>query len=272
MPEFLPIRKLSNKEREKVERKLLGLDPKEDKNKNQKSDLCRKYPLGSRLEDQISLLEIEASDSNKKEYFDEGLTSLKNRGYQRHMRPNEAFFIIMGGLEKTKNIYHEMLAGDMLLSLTYSSHQGEWLSLAMVRRDDKLECYLDPELYFENIPLFFGIKKIPVYRFAGVKGVKKPDKTFYIGNIPSKKLIDVEEFPDDLVEFLYSRKFKDFPEVMQKGNIFPYRKAKICMPPNNKLYPVSRGEHYGFKEINNGFDILPCLSSKKPSRGVRIKQ
>src|SRR3989338_3517432 len=71
--------------------------------------------------------------------FDESLKLLRKAGYQRHLRPAEAFRFLAEGLEEKLTPEQKTVHDDMLTS------HGEWMSLAMERQGDKLITYLDPE-------------------------------------------------------------------------------------------------------------------------------
>ena len=70
--------------------------------------------------------------------YDQSLSSLKQRGYSRHLRPDESFRILIDAIENPNSKYN-LIKEDML------SGYGEWLSLAFLRQGDIFHCYLDPE-------------------------------------------------------------------------------------------------------------------------------
>ncbi len=82
---------------------------------------------------------------HKKLYtFDDSLRALRERGYERHPRPAEAFDFIYRKLEGRLQPEQQAVVDDMLKGF------GEWLSMAMLREGNMLHCYLDPENLVRN--------------------------------------------------------------------------------------------------------------------------
>lgn len=181
--------------------------------------------------------------NNKKQLltYDQSLARLKTAGFQRHLRPAEAFGLLADGLEGKLSKELQAVSQDML------SSYGEWLSLAVERKKDALVCYLDPQ----------GLE------WNGSVYVKKSDfasaekQEFSIVGIPSQSWTDIARFYDTVVRFLYGRSFKELPQEMQTGN----RRAQAYLPPDGTVWPVGRGIF-----INN-FDVNGCYYVYRASRG-----
>src|SRR3989344_2885060 len=107
--------------------------------------------------------------------YDQSLKQLREAGYERHLRPAEAFTLLAKGLEERLTPEQIEVHDDMLTSY------GEWLSMAMERQGDTLITYLDSE----------GLT------WDGEKYVKRPDfnstetKSFNITGIKSQQYIDL---------------------------------------------------------------------------------
>mgnify|MGYP001573671418 CR=1 FL=1 len=204
--------------------------------------------------DSIDKLEIEQKSprkGNDKELFtyDKSLESIIQRKYERHLRPSEAFKLIIDSLENSNSQYQQ-IKEDM-----FSSLHGEWLSLAMLRKDkETLICYLDPEnLVLDNNKTNYIIQ--------GSSLKHSGEKTFNIKVIESQNCADLNKLPKDLVEFLYSRKYEDLPQVMKKGNI----RAQLLLPQEGIIRPVGReGRYYNFD--------ISVDSNDRAGRGVRERR
>ena len=184
--------------------------------------------------------------------YNKSLEKLRSGGYQRHLRPNEIFKIIIGLIEDPNykgrplfHTYHE-IKEEMLGSY------GEWLSLAMFRKDkETLICYLDPETKDKS---HFGTVSNPNEISYSQERQSKIDK-----DIKSEQSIDLNKFPSELVEFLYSRKYEDLPQVMKEGD----RRAQLYLPREGEITPCRRNYYYSlgvFSYVDMG-----------ASRGIRIK-
>ena len=174
--------------------------------------------------------------------YDKSFQALQQRNFQRHLRPSEAFQILIDNIEQPQSSY-KPLAQDMLASY------GEWLSLAIKREQDKLICYLDPENLIWNGTTYEVQGSL---KHAG-------EHTFNINKkIKSQTYVDLNQFPPDLQVFLYSRPFDQLPEVMKTGT----KRAQLYLPPENRIWPCGGG--FGDFDLG-GF----CNSGA--SRGVRSR-
>lgn len=171
--------------------------------------------------------------------FDESDRRIKKSGLQRHLRPNEAFGLMIDGLEGKLNGSLKSVNKDMLESY------GEWLSLAVERKGDILVAYLDPEgLVWRD-----GRYIKEDFKFA--------DKIeFDTEGKPSQQWLRMRDFNKAFVKFMYGRDFKDLPELVQK-------EAHVYLPPNAKIWPVGRGFDFSV-------DGYGCGSWA--SRGVVVSQ
>ncbi len=174
--------------------------------------------------------------------FDESLRALRERGYERHPRPAEAFELIYNGLEGRLSPEQKAIANDMT-----SYNYGEWLSMAMMREGNLLHCYLDPENLVWDGKMYF---------VQGGKLKHAGEEVYSIGSlhgyIPIK---DVNEINPALVEKLWSRHYAILPEEVRQN-------AWVGLLPENVLWPVSRGINDGWYNMNIYFNL-------RASRGVR---
>ena len=212
---------------------------------NESETLQPESPTSISLEN-LAIEQASPRDSNNNKIlyvFDKSLEALKQRGFQRHLRPSEAFKVIIDAIENPSSKY-KPLKEDML-----SSH-GEWLSIALERtKPSELTFYLDPENLIWN-----GSQYV-------VKGSLQYSgkQSFPISkNIPSQQYVDLNKFPNELVKFLYSRKFKDLPKIMQSGD----KRAQTWLPQKGIVRPCYHNGFNGFVVGSDYFD--------RASRGVRV--
>jgi hypothetical protein len=180
--------------------------------------------------------------------FNKSLEELDQKGFERHLRPQEAFRILIDAIENKASQY-KALSNDM------RSSYGEWLSLAMGRTSDsELVLYLDPK------NLVWNSQKSPQYKIQGPALEHSQELKFKIpSDIKSGELIDLNRFPQDLVEALYSRPFNELPQVMQKGA----ERSQLWLPQKGIILPCSRSSF-------GSFDVDSDVSSRA-SRGVRSR-
>ena len=176
--------------------------------------------------------------------YDNSLQALQQRNFQRHLRPSEAFQILIDNIEQPQSSY-KPLAQDMLASY------GEWLSLAIKREQDKLICYLDPENLIWNGTTYEVQGSL---KHAG-------EHTFNLNKkIKSETYVDLNQFPPDLQVFLYSRPYDQLPDIMKAG----HQRAQFYVPPEGIIRPCGRGYSVG------NFNLLGDCNSWA-SRGVRSR-
>ena len=187
--------------------------------------------------------------NNRKKLFtyDQSLFDLRSRGYERHLRPDEAFRIIIDAIENPNSQYI-LLKQDMLFSY------GEWFSLAVQRANQtELILYPDPK------NLVWNDEK--GYLMKGKSSDCSEAKTFTIDqNIPSQNWLDLNRFPNELVEFLCSRPFDRLPEIMKSGN----NRSQLWLPQEGIIRPFGRGDD--FYDFNLG-----AYCNYWASRGVRLR-
>lgn len=184
-------------------------------------------------------------EGNDKELFtvDAGLHTLRQAGFHRYPRPSEAFSLIIDGIEgKLQNLTLLAIHRNM-----FESH-GEWLSLAFERRGDVLLAYVDPELVIQKL-------NEPLDEFPCTEV-----KRFTIIGKPSNRQIDLKEFDDEFVQFMYGRPFTDLPPILREGNL----RARVVLPYDGTMQFVGRYCYEG-KLINNYGYVWA-------SRGVRPAQ
>ncbi len=181
------------------------------------------------------------TNNEKKIYsYNESLERLRKYGYERHLRPNEAFKIIIDALEHPESNYKEIYK-DMMSSF------GEWLSLAIERDKDFLICYLDPEgIIFED-------------NNYNTTNISFADKIkIYIGDgIQSNDWVSLKEFPKDFTSFLLSKTFFDLPDKMKIGE----NEIRIYLPENG-IWPVA------YRHLDLAYNVIE-YSKHAASRGLR---
>ena len=191
----------------------------------------------------------EYDGSDKKLYnFDQSLSRLKAAGYTRHPRPQEVFGLLIANLENKVTAEQKSIAEDMLNS--YS----EWFSTAMERNKDKLTIYTDPEGLVWNGS---------TYVMENFTFESKRD--FSIAGIPSTKLVDLNQFGNDLVEFLYTRKFAQLPQAMREDG----KRAQLYLPADRQILPAGRGSFSGRFDVSYYYvdrasrGVVPSSRAKK---------
>ncbi|MDO8556136.1 MAG: hypothetical protein Q7R96_03110 [Nanoarchaeota archaeon] len=199
--------------------------------------------LPSMLDDMVVEEKSFAEDDDKVYYtFDESLSSLRERGYERHLRPDEAFSLMIDALKNASSKF-KVLAEDM-------SSGGEWLSLAMKREGTCLLCYVDPDIFTQT----------PVHRKSKLyepRSTLVPSRVFSVKGLPSNRLLDLEALPEDLVVFLYGRNCRDLPGDIQS--------AQVSLPERGIVVPYGRGDYNAF------YDVVPLNSDGGYSRGMRLR-
>lgn len=218
-PEMAYKRHLDAEKRKALEERING------RTKNKKETITKNVDTNIIAPEDVSLDKIvfEPSKVDEWQYFNDSLSGLKSRGWKRHARPVEVMTVLVNYLKKGDASNYAGLAKNML------SGKGEWISAAFKKKDNILEVALDPENLVWN-------SKNNVYVVNGgnlVSGVVTP---FDIGNKSSGSWIDLGEFPDSLVQYLYGKNFKDLPKEMQEGS----KKAQLYFR-ENIWWPVGRG-------------------------------
>ena len=215
--------------------------------------------------------------------FNYCLSKLRSRGFARFPRPQEVFRLFIRKAEPFKHQvlydardlaeyekarkardqqYENQLSNNNLVSSMAGSDFGEWLSLAFRKKGTTLECVLDPENLrwrdcwegcgwsrdengkqtSRNIPAGHPSKYV-VKKGEELKHSGKIMK-FDIGNKHLGESYLLEEFPDDLVEFLYGRKFEDLPKEVRIG-FYGGDQTRIQLPEEeNSWAPVARSDSW----------------------------
>ena len=195
---------------------------------------------------------LKETNNEKKVYsYNESLERMRKYGYERHLRPNEAFNIIIDALEFPESNYKEIYK-DMM------SSSGEWLSLAIERDKDSLICYLDPEFISADYKYLTRrkIKYNQKYAFD-IKNIKTSDDEYNGFSLDPilERRVSLGLLPKELVCFLYTKKFDDLPEIIKN-------KGHLLIPDGNIIAPLSR----------KGVSIYLASSAeiKNASRGVKV--
>ena len=158
--------------------------------------------------------------------YNQSLERVKAAGFQRHPRPVEAFGLLAESLEGKLTGDLKEVADNMLQS------HGEWLSLAVERRGDVLIAQVDPEGLAWKKDEYVKTKK-----FACTE-----QREFDVTGKPSGSWIDLKEFNEDFVRFMYGRRFEDLPVAMREGD----KRARVALPSEGKVRPVGRVVFYRF--------------------------
>lgn len=210
----------------------------------------KKHPI---VYNNYKRLKIERGVKKDDLYFDESLELLRKKGYERHLRPWEHFSLIIDYYEGKLEKGLARLAKNML------EGYGGWFSMAVKREGDSLICYVDPEnLEWDNTNNKYVINGKLEYsdkKELDIRGI--PSGIW--GGIPSGIWACLEEFDDDFVKYFYTRKFKDLPVEMKKGEIMIHLPSSYGI-----LWPVSCSS-------NSMLDIKTEYTSRA-SRGARIKK
>ncbi len=163
--------------------------------------------------------------------YADSLAALRERGYQRHPRPAEVFSLYFAGLEGK-------IAGEQLTvfkNMAVDKTPVEWLSMAMYRDGDMLYCYEDPTNIKKATEPRMDAKGNLAEWYADGILQHSSVRQFQITGLVGHEYISVNELPTDLVVYLYSREYKDFPTALKGEN------APLVMFPNDgELCPVSR--------------------------------
>ena len=187
----------------------------------------------------------DSSNNKVLEHFNDSLSSLRSRNFTRHLRPDEAFRILIDALENPNSKY-KSIKEDML------SNYGEWLSLAFLRKGDALHCYLDPENLVWSGSIY--VLQNPPLRHSG-------ESTFDIKGIKSQERVDLKEFPAELVKLLYSRSFNQLPDIMKSGD----KRSQLWIPKEDEIRPCGRGDDFDDFIVGGNCD-------GRASRGVRARK
>ncbi|MFH1066227.1 MAG: hypothetical protein V1734_06985 [Nanoarchaeota archaeon] len=146
---------------------------------------------------------------------------IRQKGYQRHPTPCEVFSLLADNLEEKLQDEYKAVAKDML------SCPGEWLSMAMERKEDLLICYLHPEgLCWNN--------DAQIYRKGSFSYTERYE--FDVTGKNEKWGISLKEFEDEFVKLFYGRIFNDLPEEMRQGKQIAF----VELPKDGELFPAYR--------------------------------
>jgi hypothetical protein len=188
----------------------------------------------------LSNLIIENPKNNQWEHYQDSLVRLRQKGFNRHLRPLEFFEILLehfrtGGLGTREDVAKNIMCEDF--------EEGEWLSLAFRRTGNMLEIALDPE----NI-VWDGKKYVTI-------GDLRVDRTFVIGHSNSF-YAPVREFKQDLINYLFGAEISELSKYH----------ARIFFPPEGEWWPIG----CGIDNVGRGSGF--CLyggNEKLKSRGCK---
>jgi len=177
--------------------------------------------------------------------FDESLTDLKRRGYDRHARPQEVFSLLCDHLEEKLGKRLQGVADDIV------SYTHEWLSLAWECKGDTLIAYVDP------VGLVWSDEQEEYVKdnFSCTE-----TQEFDITSNQSRPWIDLKKFGEDFVVAHYGAPFNELPSQMREE----YPKARVMLPQDGMVWPVGRGNLYTYSLDSVFYKV-------RASRGVRDK-
>lgn len=190
-------------------------------------------------------------------YFDESLKRLRERGFDRHPRPAEAYSLFIESLERKLSPEQEKLEKDML---TYFEghelrlYRGEFLSLAIEQVDGTLVTYLDPEgLVFQ--PDGYG----GFYRKAADFHCAEMRRFPILRNTRADGLLPLDALGGGFTEYICGRPYESLPAEMREG----FNRIRVC--PGVGVLPVGFGT--GHRKPDGIFDLVTYFD--RGSRGVR---
>ncbi len=174
--------------------------------------------------------------------YDQSLARIKSiRPQARHLRPKEAFSLLIGNLEGRLSDKHKEVANDMVTSY------GEWLSLSLERRGNELIARTDPEGIVYDLD---GRGYLTTHNFQCSE-----EKTYDISDVNVNDWISIEELPLEFVTDFYGRPANELPEPIRN-------KSRIFLPQNERSQMlVGRIDLF-----SNGYDITGHAS--RASRGA----
>jgi len=196
--------------------------------------------------------------------FDKSLSDLRRRGYSRHASPQEIFGLLIQGLENSRGL--QEIADDMLTPF------GEWTSLAFERKGKELVCYVYPEGLVWDVEEA-RYHKTPSFKFSERRSFDvgpelRPGMPFNEGI--SSGFHTLRKFRDNLVEFLYTRRFKDLPRVMMEA--WATYEAGLVLPSNGEVWPVIRGGEDGYVLIScRGYGGSRGVNDKKVTSAMKVE-
>lgn len=158
--------------------------------------------------------------------YDESSEHLWQRGFERHLRPAEAFGLLADNLEgKLKDPALQIATDDML---KVSPEYIEWLSCAVERKGDVLVVYLDPVgLQWNSKTGTYDIQETLKYNER---------REFSIAGKQLEGLVELREFSNDFITYFYGKAFDALPEEMKQED----KGAKVHLPPEGRIYPGCR--------------------------------
>mgnify|MGYP001615518433 CR=1 FL=1 len=160
--------------------------------------------------------------------YDASLARVVAASYERHPSPAEIMSLIIDGLEGKLNADEKQVYDDMLVSY------GEWTNIVVQVKEENRKQILN---VYENVTgLVWNGSKYVQDNFHCANQCK-----FDITSIELNKFVDLHKFPDDLVQYLYTRSFTNLPRQMQTGS----GRAQIYLPLVEQIRPVGRGYFSG---------------------------
>ncbi|MFC1696751.1 hypothetical protein ACFL1H_00305 [Nanoarchaeota archaeon] len=188
--------------------------------------------------------------------YNENLTNLKRKGFERNPSPSEISEIIVKSYDDSISVKESRVVKSITSNIF--KHVQEFTN-TFCYRDNK-------ELYFyENVNNVETEKteEYPYYRYL-IPDDLKPTKVFDIGQVESRGygLEYLNEINPDLVEYLFSRKYEDLPNYFLKDWGFG-------IPKSGLFRPITRGvpaDKQGY--CNNDPKFYSTSREKGYSRGI----
>lgn len=178
-------------------------------------------------------------------YFNKSLERLKKAGYERHIRPDEFFSLMVSYFsnkgkspEEKSRVIEDMLTGH-----------GEWLSAAVRRDEKRIILYLDPENVVWNGRTYSTKEEDVICS-------EKLEFEAELGKELTFNMLDLELRSLDLFEFLCPTLLDSLPNELLE--------VQFYIPASDMIMPLC------FRNIANSFYIQ--IGDHAASRGVKVKK
>ncbi len=204
---------------------------------------------------QLDNLIIEDKVSEYFYTYEESLESLRERGYQRHLRSDEAFRILIDGLKNPRSKYKK-ICDNMLSSC------NEWLSLAFIGSI----IILDPVIFKRKGKDFSG-NPYTLRKYELKECSAKIETDLYYGK---NKIFDLENNSRKIIELLYGGDISTLSNFVKNE----FKTKKINSSFFSALAYINLPEYYRYDYVvpaqrSVGFNIEYC-DRVGSSRGVYV--
>ncbi len=191
-------------------------------------------------------------------HYEKSLERLKQAGYERHLRPAEAFGLIIDSLEGKLSGQPAVVAQNMLESY------GEWMSMAVKIENRVIHLYRDPvglvwngSDYAVNGTLASTEERtFPLAKTVPTKGRFKKTKALALKAEEYNPLSEISKIAPDFIEYLWSKPYAQLPSDIQKNGGF-------YLPPEGIIRPVGRGLLDSWSNLFGYYVIRASRGAKK---------